>query len=81
MFLVLNDLLGYYVVDEYNGILFDVYYMDDCLYSVFVGMGLKLQLRVCLEDDYLNYEISFFFEEFIWMCGDIIINMDIILLI
>ena len=76
--LVLNDSLGHYAVDEHNGILLDAYYMDDCLYSVFAGMGSQLQSRVCLEDDRLNYEISSFFEEPIRTSGDTIIDTDTI---
>ena len=76
--LVLDDSLGHYAVDEHNGILLDAYYMDDCLYSVFAGMGSQLQSRVCLEDDQLNYEISSFFEEPIRTSGDTIIDTDTI---
>lgn len=75
---ILNDSLQHFAIDEHNDILLDAYYLDNCLYSVFAGMGSQLQSRVCHEGDYLQYEITSFYGDAVRTSGDSIIGTDTI---
>ncbi|MEL6675864.1 MAG: hypothetical protein AAFR61_26895 [Bacteroidota bacterium] len=56
--LSITDSVGHYVIDEHNSILLDAYQNGPCLYNHFAGMETLLQMRMCLEEDHLNYEIT-----------------------
>lgn len=75
---ILNDSLQHFAIDEHNDILLDAYYLDNCLYSVFAGMGSQLQSRVCHEGDHLEYEITSFYEDAVRTSGDTVIGTDTI---
>ena len=76
--LILEDSLGHYAVDEHNSIILDAYFMDDCLYSVFAGMGSQLQSRICRNGDWLDYEITSFYGDPIRSTGDTVLGTDTI---
>ena len=75
---ILNDSLQHFAIDEHNDILLDAYYLDNCLYSVFAGMGSQLQSRVCHEGDHLQYEITSFYGDAVRTSGDTVIGTDTI---
>ncbi len=79
--LILEDSLGHYAIDEHNSIILDAYFMDDCLYSVFAGMGSQLQSRICRNGDELDYEITSFYGDPVRSTGDTIMGTDTIPLI
>ncbi|MCI4668893.1 MAG: hypothetical protein MRZ79_12220 [Bacteroidia bacterium] len=56
--LSVNDSLGHYAIDEHNNILLDTYLNGNCLYTHFGGMGFNLASTICMEDEFLEYEIT-----------------------
>ena len=75
---ILEDSTGHYAIDEHNSILLDAYYMDECLYSVFGGMGSQLQSRICRDGDQMEYEITSFYQDPVRNTGDTVMGTDTI---
>ena len=68
----------HYGIDEQNSIVLDTYLSDNCMRNRFSGMGSDLQMRLCLEQEKLHYEITSSFEQAIRVSGDTVIDQDTI---
>lgn len=67
---------NHFAIDEQNSIILDCYFNDNCLYTIFGGMGSDLQTRICLSGQELNYEITSNFSKPIRTSGNEIIEKD-----
>lgn len=63
-------------VDEKNSIVLDCFLNDNCLFNRFSGMGSDLQMRLCLEGDVLEYEITSYYAEPLRVSGNEVIGQD-----
>ncbi|MEM9984268.1 MAG: hypothetical protein AAF804_04170 [Bacteroidota bacterium] len=68
----------HFAIDEKNSIILDAYLNDNCLYTVFSGMGSELQSRMCLSDGGLEYEITSVLSEPTRISGDQVMGSDTI---
>ena len=77
--LIIEDESKYHlVIDERNSIFLDCFVNDNCLYERFSGMGSDLQVRMCVTDSKMEYEITSYLSEPIRISGNEIIQKDTI---
>ena len=77
--LIVMDTAKYHLaIDEKNSIVLDSYFNDNCLYTIFAGMGSDLQTRICMTEGALDYEITSNLSEPIRVSGNEIIENDTI---
>jgi len=63
-------------IDEKNSIFLDCFINDNCLHNRFSGMGSDLQVRMCINDAEMEYEITSYYAEPIRTSGNEVIQND-----
>lgn len=77
--LVIKDESKYHLaVDEKNSIVLDSYINDNCFYSKFWVMGSDLQMRMCVNQDKMDYEITSYPSEPLRVSGNEVVQGDTI---
>ena len=77
--LIIIDPSKYHLaIDEKNSIILDSYFNDNCLYTIFGGMGSDLQTRICMNKETLEYEITSSLSQPIRISGNEVIANDTI---
>ncbi|MEM9837428.1 MAG: hypothetical protein AAF828_13045, partial [Bacteroidota bacterium] len=77
--LMVVDTAKYHLaIDEKNSIVLDCFMNDNCLYDRFSGLGSDLQMRMCVEDSAMTYEITSYFSKPIRTSGNEVISGDTI---
>ena len=74
--IVIDSAQSRLAIDEKNSIILDAYFNDDCLYTRFGGMNSDLIIRMCMENDVMDYEIISNFSDPIRVSGGQIIEQD-----
>ena len=71
-----NESKYHLAIDEKNSIVLDCFMNDNCLYNRFSGMGSDLQMRMCVSEKKMEYEITSYLTEPIRISGNEVIEND-----
>ena len=76
--LVVDESKYHLAIDEKNSIMLDCFVNDNCLYNRFAGMGSDLQMRICINETEMEYEISSYYSQNIRVSGNEVVQSDTI---